>query len=129
LIIVLGCLHFVGGPLALVQVIAWSKMIATYSGEAGILVGIQDTFSGDRPCHLCCKIAEARDTQQETSKSSANYLSQCQWKYLNELTHQQKEELSAPPSSVLPETEFTQPLQVLERLRTRPLTPPPRDLV
>jgi hypothetical protein len=35
-------------------------MLVSYSKSEGLLQGAKDTFSGEKPCELCCKISEAR---------------------------------------------------------------------
>lgn len=56
LMVICSCLHLTGGPYALVQSYAWIGMIVTYSQQDGLAKGVKDTFSGERPCHLCKKI-------------------------------------------------------------------------
>jgi hypothetical protein len=35
-------------------------MLVSYSKTEGLIQGAKDTFSGEKPCELCCKIAAAR---------------------------------------------------------------------
>lgn len=56
----LGCLHLAGGPLAVLQVVAWGGMLVSYSQENGFRKGVEDTFSGEKPCEMCRKISAAR---------------------------------------------------------------------
>jgi hypothetical protein len=60
LFVFLGCLHLAGGPYSLIQAYAWTGMLVSYSKTEGLFQGAKDTFSGEKPCELCCKIAEAR---------------------------------------------------------------------
>lgn len=62
-------LHLSGGPYAIVQVYAWGNMLAAYSKESGLVQGAKDTFGGEKPCHLCCKIAAAKKADAESGKS------------------------------------------------------------
>lgn len=76
-----ACLQLVGGPYALVQIYAWGTMITNYSRETGIIQGTKDTFSGEKPCQLCCKITEAKKAdgkkdQQSPAPASLTKLSQ-----------------------------------------------------
>jgi hypothetical protein len=66
LFVLLGCLHLIAGPYALVQVFAWTTMLIDYSKETGIIQGAKDTFSGEKPCRLCCKI-KAAEKQEKRS--------------------------------------------------------------
>jgi hypothetical protein len=70
LMVIFGCLHLAGGPYALIQTCAWIGMIVTYSQKDGIAQGVRDTFSGEKPCHLCTKIATAKkdESKQPLSK-------------------------------------------------------------
>ncbi len=55
-----------GGPLAVVQVVAWGQMFSDYAQEEGsLLAGATKTFSGDSPCGLCVKVAEARQAEKK----------------------------------------------------------------
>ena len=70
LMVIFGCLHLTGGPHALVQSYAWISMIIQYSKNDGIAKGVKDTFSGERPCHLCKKIDSVKkdESKQPISK-------------------------------------------------------------
>jgi hypothetical protein len=50
----------------LLQLGAWSWMIASYSQESSIEQAFAETFGGDRPCELC-KIITAVDIEQESA--------------------------------------------------------------
>ncbi len=56
----LGCLHLAAGPDGVVQVMAWGKMVVTYSAEKGIATGIRETFDGAHPCDMCLAIARQK---------------------------------------------------------------------
>ncbi|MES2996258.1 MAG: hypothetical protein V4733_05545 [Verrucomicrobiota bacterium] len=60
-----------GGPYALMQVYAWAGMLAEYSQDSGFAQAAVDTFSGEKPCELCCKIAAAKDGNRETPADSS----------------------------------------------------------
>lgn len=40
-------------------------MLISYSQEDGWVKAAKDTFSGDKPCDLCCKIAEGREAESK----------------------------------------------------------------
>ena len=67
---VFASIHLVGGPYALVQTYAWAGMLVSYSKEDGLLQGAKETFSGEKPCALCCKIAEAKKADSDHGKSN-----------------------------------------------------------
>jgi hypothetical protein len=66
----IACMQLAGGPTALMQVYAWIGMIVTYSQHDGLAKGVQDTFSGERPCPLCKKITTVKidEAKQPLSK-------------------------------------------------------------
>jgi hypothetical protein len=127
--VLFGCLHFVGGPLALVQVVAWGNMIAQYSGESGIIKGVQDTFSGDRPCRLCCKISEARESDPENKKPVIPNKDQGPLKCLTEMLPLHEEVISAPLAMILAASSFAQPSELGDTFGSAPPSPPPRTWV
>ncbi|HVJ45087.1 MAG TPA: hypothetical protein VM511_01800 [Luteolibacter sp.] len=65
LLVFLGCLHLVGGPYSILQGCAWVNMLISYSQKDGLVKAAKDTFSGEKPCKLCCKIAEAREVDSK----------------------------------------------------------------
>lgn len=65
LLVVLGCVHLLGGPAVIVQGAAWASMLVTYSAKDGIAQGVTDTFSGEKPCCLCMKARELEHQQSE----------------------------------------------------------------
>lgn len=68
----LGCLHLCGGPLGLMQGIAWVGMSISYVSTDGVTEGLKKTFDGEHPCALCCAISEAkRDQQKQEPKNPA----------------------------------------------------------
>lgn len=52
------------------QIYAWGTMITAYSKDTGIIQGAKDTFSGEKPCRLCCKITEAKKADGEKNQQS-----------------------------------------------------------
>lgn len=57
LLVLMGCIHMTCGPQGALQMVAWASMLASYSLENGVVQGVADTFSGERPCAMCLKIA------------------------------------------------------------------------
>ena len=66
----IACMQLAGGPTTLMQVYAWIGMIVTYSHQDGLAKGVKDTFSGERPCHLCKQIDSVKkdESKQPLSK-------------------------------------------------------------
>jgi hypothetical protein len=42
------------------QMLAWSRMILDYSQNRSITQAIGETFSGEQPCPMCCKLTQAK---------------------------------------------------------------------
>jgi hypothetical protein len=105
LLAILGCLHLIGGPYAAIQVIAWSTMLVDYSNQDGFAQGFQDTFSGEKPCALCCKIKAAKQEEGKDSNplTPATSLSS---KMLQEMIPIAEIVLSFPASAVVPSVSF-----------------------
>lgn len=59
LIIALALLTAMHLHLPLLQIVAWSGMLVTYSQEAPLGEAIRQTFDGEHPCPLCLAIREA----------------------------------------------------------------------
>lgn len=55
-----------GGPWALLQSAAWSKMVFDYSRQASIREAFSKTFDGNHPCGLCKKITKAKEGESHS---------------------------------------------------------------
>ena len=44
----------------LVQEVAWTKMLVSYTQEKGLARGVMETFDGRHPCKMCAKAEELR---------------------------------------------------------------------
>jgi hypothetical protein len=62
LLLLLCCFWLLTGPLLLLQLGAWSWMLASYSQESSFEQAIIETFGGDRPCEIC-KFIQTIDTE------------------------------------------------------------------
>lgn len=58
-----------GGHWALLQSLAWGRMIVEYSQEGSVKDAVVKTFDGNHPCELCKSLGTARK-----EKSSDEYL-------------------------------------------------------
>jgi hypothetical protein len=57
------------GPLAILQMVAWTGMVWNYSKDQSVVQAVADTFSGERPCELCMSIQEMREEAPQDSVS------------------------------------------------------------
>lgn len=53
------------------QSIAWSGMIVSYSAKSGLLQGVEETFDGEHPCPMCKAIKQARESESSPADSLA----------------------------------------------------------
>ncbi|MBX9742333.1 MAG: hypothetical protein K2W99_02160 [Chthoniobacterales bacterium] len=56
-----------GGPLVVLQGVAWASMIQEYSKNDSLTNAVQKTFSGKHPCSLCKKIEKESKKKQKTT--------------------------------------------------------------
>jgi hypothetical protein len=61
----LAVFQVLGGPLAALQMIAWVRMVVTYSQDDGVGAGIAKTFDGQHMCSICKEIAKKREGEQK----------------------------------------------------------------
>ena len=63
-----------GGHWMVLQSVAWSRMLVSYSQEGKIVSAVAKTFDGRHPCSLCKQIEQAKksDPQQEQATQTEN---------------------------------------------------------
>jgi len=125
LLCLLTALHLCGGPLGVAQLVAWGQMIRDYSQNKGLVEAVKDTFDGDHPCALCCKISKEKQNEQKQNPLPLEKSEKLS-KWLGLLPTM---ELPAPVwTSICGEHVFTAPLSHLSQCGISPATPPPRSL-
>jgi len=66
------CLLVAAGPLNFMQMIAWGNMIHDYSQDSSLAEAANMTFSGEYPCEMCRRIAQAKaEVTQDNHPSPA----------------------------------------------------------
>lgn len=65
------CAWLLTGPLALLQLGAWSWMLASYSQEGSFEQAIIDTFGDERPCDVC-RVIDAVETNDSNGATQSN---------------------------------------------------------
>ncbi|NBZ95740.1 MAG: hypothetical protein EBR40_04830 [Proteobacteria bacterium] len=55
----------IGGPLAVLQGVAWATMIRDYSRTGSVTAAVEKTFDGKHPCAMCKKIAAQRTHEEK----------------------------------------------------------------
>ena len=70
LFIGLALFSIAGGHLALLQGVAWAKMLHHYSSQESFSSALEKTFSGKYRCSLCKKITEEKQKEKKTEAIS-----------------------------------------------------------
>lgn len=65
----LAMFSIAGGHWAILQTVAWTQMIRDYSQESGLIAGVAQTFSGERPCGMCKSIEKNRQQEEKAPAS------------------------------------------------------------
>lgn len=68
----LAMLILTGGPWAMLQALAWSRMLVVYSQDSSPYQAIIKTFDGRNPCRMCKSISEARAEKQRKDPTHAS---------------------------------------------------------
>lgn len=121
-----GCLHLCGGPLGVLQVVAWSKMLFSYSQQDGLLIGVKKTFDGEHPCPLCRQIAEQKKSENSPVPATPTDLEKLISKLGNAWF---VSDLPTTPPIPWKELGLSSPLgqsHLAGELGIKPPTPPPR---
>ncbi len=61
-----------GGHWAILQTVAWARMLQDYSRGASLPVAITKTFNGKNPCGLCLKVEEGRKKEKAPATFKAD---------------------------------------------------------
>ena len=83
LLVCLAMFSIAGGHWAVLQSIAWAGMVQDYARDGGFAAAVQKTFSGQYPCAMCKKVAEAQKKEEQkpailkVDKKAENFLSHC----------------------------------------------------
>lgn len=111
-----------GAQWLVLQSVAWTNMLITYSQDAPLSEAIQKTFDGQHPCQLCEHIQSAeKETQKEDATTSSSSSSLSNFLKAGALPGQ----LSITP----PRGEYHSYPSVATRFSSRttePIAPPPR---
>jgi len=107
----------IGGHWIVLQSVAWTSMVISYSHQATLREAFQKTFDGWHPCTLCKLVT--KDQTDEKKQAAQN--GETKLDFFCEL-----ERLAVPP----PEPSVVAPLQPLSALlrAESPPTPPPLSL-
>jgi hypothetical protein len=107
------------------QGVAWAGMLVSYSKTDGLAKAAADTFSGEKPCELCCKIAEAKQEDARQNKSGSPDLVALA-KLKHEMLPAENHRLKPPFSGELSPLSFPPPTVCPGLGQNAPPVPPPR---
>jgi hypothetical protein len=123
LVCVVTALHLVGGHWGVLQMVAWTKMLAEYTEERGLIEGVKDTFDGNHACPMCKRIAVDKEREQQESLPVTKFNQDNLVKWLR-----------LSPESVVPQPRWcaeggplchAAPISPLSHGDAQPLVPPP----
>ena len=69
MVMTLSLFMALGGPLALLQGVAWVTMVHDFSKSGSLSQAVEKTFDGQHPCPLCQKLAKARAAEEKAPVS------------------------------------------------------------
>jgi hypothetical protein len=119
---VLAMLAMLGGHWAVLQSLAWARMLGQYAREGTLASALVKTFDGQHPCQLCLSIKHGQQQEQTQDKN----LPLIKLGELPDLLCDYR-----PTPVPLPILEATDPIPFVPRghrdFIDSPLTPPPRQ--
>ena len=69
LVVILALLASVGGHWALLQSVAWTRMIIERTHADSFAAAVQTTLDGEHPCDMCKRISEGKQHEQQEEKA------------------------------------------------------------
>ena len=69
-----------GGHWMLLQAVAWTGMLISYSNGGSFVEAVEKTFDGEHPCPMCKRIAQER--KQEKQRADMNLVSKLDLKFV-----------------------------------------------
>jgi hypothetical protein len=115
ILVILALLASVGGHWALLQSVAWTRMILERTQTESLASAVQETFDGEHPCAMCKRITEGKQHERQEQKAPA--------KVKLDLVCERRIIAFEPPSQ--PVNFPSSPTDAMPRAE-RPPVPPPR---
>ena len=107
----------IGGHWIVLQSVAWTSMVISYSQQASLREALQKTFDGRHPCTLCKLVTKGKTDEKKPAARNA----ETKLDFFCEL-----ERLAVPPPEPSVVAPFQPPAALLRA--ESPPTPPPRPL-
>ncbi|HQZ27347.1 MAG: hypothetical protein KA250_12225 [Verrucomicrobiales bacterium] len=116
-LVLLACIHLLGGHWFAMQGVAWVTMLVDHSREDSLVVAIGKTFDGQHPCTLCKVVDDGQDEERRQKEA----LTELSAKLLAVLPTEVPMEKMAPSDlSYFSRTTSPQSVDLV------PISPPPR---
>lgn len=114
-LVLIAAVQILGGHWAVLQTMAWTKMLVDYTQQDSLSVAVAKTFDGEHPCQLCQTVKQGR--QEEQKKQTPTTIAK--------LDAVLAPAIQIPPRPEAPRLFFSVAQQPRE-VALSPLTPPPR---
>jgi hypothetical protein len=72
LVVILALLASIGGHWAVLQSVAWTRMIIERTQMDSFATAVQTTLDGEHPCDMCKRITEGKQNERQSEKSPLN---------------------------------------------------------
>ena len=72
LIVILALLASVGGHWAVLQSVAWTRMIIERTHADSFATAVKTTLDGEHPCDMCKRITEGKQSERQEEKMQVN---------------------------------------------------------
>ena len=105
---------------ALLQTVAWTGMIISYSRDGSLTEAVSKTFDGQHPCCLCKAVESGRQEERKQSQEKFSPDAKIKCVLPEEITFQY-----APITTDLPRLSS---VTIPASHQTEPQTPPPRTI-
>lgn len=114
-LVLIAAVQILGGHWAVLQTVAWTKMLVEYAQQESLSVAVAKTFDGEHPCQLCHTVKEGRQEEQKKQTPTA----------IAKLDAVLAPAVQIPPRPEAPRLFFSVAPQP-RKVSLSPLTPPPR---
>ena len=72
ILVILALLASGGGHWALLQSVAWTRMIIERTNADSFASAVKTTLDGEHPCEMCKRITEGKQHEQQEQKAPVN---------------------------------------------------------
>lgn len=69
--VLIAAVQILGGHWAVLQTVAWTKMVVDFAQQDSLSVAVAKTFDGAHPCELCQTVKEGRKEERKKQEPTA----------------------------------------------------------